>query len=56
MVETNNAEERLVRIERMVEALQHESAAIKRVAAEVLEVVVRASPSLSDPTTPKAGR
>ena len=47
MVESNNGEERLARIEAMVEALQRESAALKSVAAKLIDVVVQAAPTLA---------
>jgi hypothetical protein len=39
MVESNNEAERLARIEEMIEALQRESATIKRVTAKLADVV-----------------
>jgi alkylhydroperoxidase/carboxymuconolactone decarboxylase family protein YurZ len=39
MVETNNAEERLARIEQMLEALQRDSATLRQVAAKLTDVV-----------------
>jgi hypothetical protein len=39
MVESNNEAERLTRIEEMIEALQRESATIKRVTAKLADVV-----------------
>ena len=55
MVESNNGEERLARIEQLLESLQRESAAIKKVAADVLEVVVRAAPALAAAAALSAG-
>ena len=46
MVESNNAEERLARIEEMIEALQRESAVLKRMAAKMVDVV-QASPLIA---------
>ena len=39
MVETNHDEERLARIERMIEALQRESETMKTVTAKIIDVV-----------------
>lgn len=48
MVESNNDEERVARIERILEQLQRESAALKKIAAaEVFDVVVETAPSLA---------
>ena len=53
MVESNNTEERLARVERMLEAVQQESAAVRKITAELVaelvEVVVRVGPSLARP-------
>ena len=51
MVESNNAEERLARIEHMVEKLQRESAAMKAIASKLIDVVAQAAPTLA-PTKP----
>ena len=53
MVESNKVEERLARIERMVEALQRESATIKRVASDMLDVVATALIPTSPPPSSK---
>ena len=45
MVESNNVEERLARIEQILETLQRESATMKRMAAAL--VAVELAPSLS---------
>ena len=57
----DNDEERLCRIERILEQLQKDSAAFKHVAAKVIEAVVEAAPSLSQaqfpmPPRPHKGR
>jgi hypothetical protein len=46
MVEQNNGEERLARIEQMIEALQRESAVLKTMAAKMIDVV-QASPLIA---------
>jgi hypothetical protein len=50
----DNDEERLIRIERILEQLQKDSATFKHVAAKVIEAVVEASPALAatPPTQP----
>jgi hypothetical protein len=45
MVESNNDEERLARIEKMIEALQRESDTVKSVAGKLIDVI-QASPLL----------
>ena len=52
MVETNNDEERLARIERTIEQLQRESAAFGGLAAKMVRVVVEAVPSLASALPP----
>jgi hypothetical protein len=46
----DNDEERLIRIEHILEQLQKDSAAMKHVAAKVIEAIVEAAPALA--TTP----
>jgi osmotically-inducible protein OsmY len=43
MVESNNDEERLARLEQMIEALQRESATVKTVAAKLIDIVQTSS-------------
>ena len=47
MVESNHGEERLARIEQMLETLQRESAATKVMTAKIIAVVVEAQPTPS---------
>jgi hypothetical protein len=47
MVESNHDEERLARIEHMLESLQRESAAFKLVASELIAVAVQAAPDMA---------
>ena len=49
MVENNNAEERLIRIERMLEALQRESATSKTMTAKIIAVVSEAQTANQKP-------
>jgi hypothetical protein len=71
MVEMNNREERLARVERVVEQLQreatavkqlavnvfkHEATAIKQIAADVLKVVTRSVPLSPQTRNAKAVR
>jgi hypothetical protein len=49
MVERNNDEERLVRIEHIVEGLQRESAAFRIIAARLAAALVEAAPCLPVP-------
>ena len=49
MVERNNDEERLVRIEHILEALQRESAEFRAIAAKLASVLVETAPSLVAP-------
>lgn len=50
----DNDEERLIRIERMLEQLQKDSATMKHVAAKVMEAVVEAAPALAATPPPRA--
>ena len=58
MVENNNAEERLIRIESMLEALQRESAMFKSMTAKIIDVVSEAQTANQKPAPrrPKATR
>ena len=54
MVESNHDEERLARVEQMIEALQRESAALKVVTAELVIAVAVLTPG--PPVTPRRKR
>lgn len=56
MVESNNVEERLARIEQIVETLQRESATMKRMAAALVAVAVELAPSLSSLVVQRAAK
>jgi hypothetical protein len=49
MVESNHNEERLARVERMIEALQRQSAVLKVVTAKLVVAVAVLTPSPSKP-------
>jgi hypothetical protein len=46
MVESDHAEERLARVERMLAQCRRESAAVKAIASKVVVIVVEAAPPL----------
>ena len=46
MVESDHAEERLARVERMLAQCRRESAALKAIASKVVVIVVEAAPPL----------
>jgi hypothetical protein len=57
MVESDHAEERLARVERMLAQCRRESAALKAIAAsKVVVVVVDATPALDAVRPPQKGR
>jgi hypothetical protein len=47
MVESNHDEERLARIEHMLESLQGEAAAFKIVASKLIALAVQAAPAMA---------